>query len=75
MEYGDFEDVVEVIIESGKLVEIRWREEGNNPLPPKEKKTAERFVRKKYKEVAQIWFDYFVMGKKVKKQRITLKIH
>ena len=67
--------IFELIMMDGELVEIRVREKaGEDPLPNKDKKTAEAFIRKYSKNIIQKWVKFFVMKQAVKSTNIKTKI-
>ena len=69
------QSIFELIMMDGELVEIRVREKaGEDPLPNKDKKTAEAFIRKYSKNIIQKWVKFFVMKQAVKSTNIKTKI-
>ena len=59
----------------GILVEIRAREKkGAEPLPEKDKRTAEEFIRKYHKNIIQKWIKFFVLKQSVRSTRINKKL-
>ena len=55
----------------GILVEIRVREKkGAEPLPEKDKRTAEEFIKKYHKNIIQKWVKFFVLKQSVRSTRI-----
>ena len=69
------QSIFELIMMDGELVEIRVREKaGEDPLPNKDKKIAEAFIRKYCKNIIQKWVKFFVMKQAVKSTNIKTKI-
>lgn len=69
------EIVFELIMEGGKLVEIRRRY--SNKMPPLNEKdiaTAEAFVNRYYKNIIEKWVNFFIYKKRVRSTKITKKI-
>ena len=59
----------------GILVEIRVREKkGAEPLPEKDKRTAEEFIKKYHKNIIQKWVKFFVLKQSVRSTRINKKL-
>ena len=59
----------------GILVEIRVREKkGAEPLPEKDKHTAEEFIKKYHKNIIQKWVKFFVLKQSVRSTRINKKL-
>ena len=73
--HGDKESVFELIMMDGILVEIRVREKkGAEPLPGKDKRTAEEFIKKYHKNIIQKWVKFFVLKQSVRSTRINKKL-
>jgi hypothetical protein len=73
--HGDKESVFELIMMDGILVEIRVREKkGAEPLPEKDKRTAEEFIKKYHKNIIQKWVKFFVLKQSVRSTRINKKL-
>ena len=73
--HGDKESVFELIMMDGILVEIRVREKkGAEPLPEKDKHTAEEFIKKYHKNIIQKWVKFFVLKQSVRSTRINKKL-
>jgi hypothetical protein len=68
------EAVFELIIQNGKLVEIRQRETSANTLSERDTKTARRFVEKYADNIVEKWVNFFIYRKKVRLTKITQKI-
>ena len=59
----------------GILVEIRVREKkAAEPLPEKDKRTAEEFIKKYHKNIIQKWVKFFVLKQSVRSTRINKKL-
>ena len=72
---GDKESVFELIMMDGILAEIRVREKkGAEPLPEKDKRTAEEFIKKYHKNIIQKWVKFFVLKQSVRSTRINKKL-
>ena len=73
--HGDKESVFELIMMDGILAEIRVREKkGAEPLPEKDKRTAEEFIKKYHKNIIQKWVKFFVLKQSVRCTRINKKL-
>ena len=73
--HGDKESVFELIMMDGILAEIRVREKkGAEPLPEKDKRTAEEFIKKYHKNIIQKWVKFFVLKQSVRSTRINKKL-
>ena len=73
--HGDKESVFELIMMDGILVEILVREKkGAEPLPEKDKRTAEEFIKKYHKNIIQKWVKFFVLKQSVRSTRINKKL-
>lgn len=69
------EIVLELIMEDGKLVEIRRRNSNKMPsLNEKDIATAEAFVNRYYKNIIEKWVNFFIYKKRVRSTKITKKI-
>ena len=69
------QSVFELIMMNGELTEIRVREKtGEDPLPTKDKKIAEEFIRKYSKNIIAKWVKFFVMKQAIKSTVIKNKI-
>ena len=59
----------------GILVEIWVREKkGAEPLPEKDKRTAEEFIKKYHKNIIQKWVKFFVLKQSARSTRINKKL-
>ncbi len=69
------ESVFDLIMMDGALVEVRVREKkGAEPLPEKDKRTAEEFIRKYYKNIIDKWVKFFVLKQAIRSTNIKKKI-
>ena len=69
------QSIFELIMDNGVLVEIRVREKaGEEPLPSKDQKTAEEFIRKYSKNIITKWIKFFVLRQAVKSTTIKTKL-
>jgi len=69
------QSIFELIMQDGKLVEIRTREKaGAEPLSPKDQKTAEAFIQKYSKNIISKWVKFFVMRQVVRSTVIKTKL-
>ena len=69
------EDIYEILMENGNLVELRRRPSGKMPpLSDKDAATAEAFVRKYYKNIVEKWVNFFIYKKRVRSTKITKKL-
>ena len=73
--HGDKESIFDLIMMNGSLAEIHVREKkGADPLPEKDKRTAEEFIRKYHKNIIQKWVKFFVLKQSVRSTRINKKL-
>lgn len=73
--HGDKESVFELIMMDGILAETRVREKkGAEPLPEKDKRTAEEFIKKYHKNIIQKWVKFFVLKQSIRSTRINKKL-
>ena len=73
--HGDKESIFDLIMMNGELVEIRVREKkGSEPLPEKDKRTAEKFITKYHKNIINKWVKFFVLKQSVRSTRINKKL-
>lgn len=68
------EAVFELIIQNGKLVEIRQRSSSVNTLSERDARTARQFVEKYSNNIVEKWVNFFVYRKKVRLTKITKKL-
>ena len=75
VKHGDCESVFELIMEDGKLMEIRRREKpGVDPLGTKEASTAIEFIQVYWQDIVAKWVDFFVYKREVKTTRINKRL-
>jgi len=75
VKHGDCESVFELIMEDGKLMEIRRREKpGVDPLVSKDASTAIAFIQVYWQDIVAKWVDFFVYKREVKTTRINKKL-
>ena len=73
--HGDKQSIFDLIMMDGNLADIHVREKkGADPLPEKDKRTAEEFIRKYYKNIIQKWVKFFVLKQSVRSTRINKKL-
>jgi hypothetical protein len=69
------QSIFELIMQNGELAEIRVREKaGEDPLPSKDQKIAEAFIKKYSKNIIAKWVKFFVMRQAVKSTTIKTKL-
>ena len=60
---------------NGELLEVRVREKKSaEPLPEKDKRIAEEFIRKYHKNIIDKWVKFFIMKQAVRSTNIKKKI-
>ena len=60
---------------NGELSEVKVREKkGMKPLPEKDKRTAEEFIRKYHKNIIDKWVKFFVMKQAIRSTNIKKKL-
>lgn len=69
--YAEYETVYELIIDSGKLINIDIRPGYTNPLPPVQHKKVIKFLKKHFKTVIAQWTELVIFKKQIKVKRIT----
>ena len=73
--HGGKESIFDLIMMNGELVEINVREKkGAEPLPEKDKRTAEAFIRKYHKNIIEKWVKFFVLKQSVRSTNIKKKL-
>ncbi|NUM77061.1 hypothetical protein DCC62_07100 [candidate division KSB1 bacterium] len=73
--YQAAEMKAELIIENGKVVEIRIKHlKGKKPLPKSQLSDFRKLVASHADEIVQKWVDFFVMGKQIKSKTIKQKL-
>lgn len=72
---GEFESKAEFIINNGKIIEIRIKEnKGFKPLSGSNLKNFKDFLSNYADKIVEKWIDYFVYHKDIKFERINKKI-
>lgn len=67
--------IFEIIMQDGKLSEIRVRDKaGEQPLPSKDQKVAEAFIRKYYRNIIEKWINFFVKKQAVRSTNIKTRL-
>ena len=75
VKHGSCESIFELIMEDGKLIEIKRREKpGVDPLASKEASTAIEFIQAYWQDIVAKWVDFFVYKREVKTTRINKKL-
>ncbi len=75
VQHNQHESVFEIIMENGNVKEIRCRDKrGVPPLPSKDLKIAEKFVRAYANNIVEKWVNFFVRKKRVVCTNITKKL-
>lgn len=73
--HGGKESIFDLIMMNGELVEVNVREKkGAEPLPEKDKRTAEAFIRKYHKNIIEKWVKFFVLKHSVRSTNIKKKL-
>ena len=73
--HGGKESIFDLIMLNGALQEIRVRErKGTEPLVEKDKRTAEEFIRKYYKNIIEKWVKFFVLKQAIRSTTIKKKL-
>lgn len=73
--HGGKESIFDLIMLNGALQEIRVRErKGAEPLVEKDKRTAEEFIRKYYKNIIEKWVKFFVLKQAIRSTTIKKKL-
>ena len=68
------EAIFEIIMENGKIAEIRQRKTQKKPLSEKDCKTAQEFVERYAKNIVEKWVNFFIYKKAVRRTIITKKL-
>lgn len=66
--------IFDIIIDNGKVIEVRERKSKGTPLTDKEKNEAREFVEKYAMNIIEKWINYFVMKKTVRRTVIKKKL-
>lgn len=75
VKHGDKESIFEIIMMNGALEKINVRSKrGVSPLSPKDRQTAESFIRKYSKNIIDKWVRFFVMKQQVRSTNIKTKL-
>ena len=73
--HGGKESIFDLIMMNGELVEVNVREKrGTEPLPEKDKRTAEAFIRKYHKNIIEKWVKFFVLKQSVRSTNIKKRL-
>lgn len=73
--HGGKESIFELIMMNGELVDIHIREKhGAEPLQEKEKRTAEKFIQKYYRNIIEKWVKFFVLKQSIRSTNIKKKL-
>ena len=73
--HGAKESVFDLIMMDGELSEVRVREKkGAEPLPEKDKRTAEVFIHKYYKNIIDKWVKFFILKQAIRSTNIKKKL-
>ena len=73
--HGGKENIFDLIMMNGELADIHVREKkGAEPLPVKDKHTAEEFIRKYHKNIIDKWVKFFVLKQSVRSTNIKKKL-
>ena len=69
------ESIFDLIMMNGELLEVRVREKKSaEPLPEKDKRIAEEFIRKYHKNIIDKWVKFFIMKQAVRSTNIKKKL-
>ena len=67
--------IFDLIMMNGELVNIHVREKkGAEPLPEKDKRIAEEFIRKYHRNIIDKWVKFFVLKQSVRSTNIKKKL-
>ena len=73
--HGGKESIFDLIMMNGELAEVHVREKkGAEPLPEKDKRTAEEFIKKYHKNIINKWVKFFVLKQSVRSTKINKKL-
>ena len=73
--HGARESIFDLIMMNGELASINIREKrGAEPLPEKDKRTAEMFIHKYYKNIIDKWVKFFVLKQTIHSTNIKKKL-
>ncbi len=72
---GGCETIFDLIIEQGKVIEIKQRNKANAPaLSSKDTNTAQLFIEKYANNIIEKWINYFILKNKIRKTTIKNKL-
>lgn len=75
VQHDQHESVFEIIMDNGVVKEIRSRDKrGVPPLPSKDLKIAEEFVRTYANNIVEKWVNFFIRKKRVVCTNVTKKL-
>ena len=75
VQHGGKESIFDLIMMNGELLEVRVREKKSaEPLPEKDKRIAEEFIRKYHKNIIDKWVKFFIMKQAVRSTNIKKKL-
>ena len=73
--HGGKESIFDLIMMNGELAEIHAREKhGADPLLEKDKRIAEEFIRKYYKNIIDKWVKFFVLKQSIRCTNIRKRL-
>ena len=73
--HGAKESIFDLIMMNGELAELSVREKkGAEPLPERDKRTAEAFIRKYHKNIIDKWVKFFVLKQSIRSTNIKKKL-
>ncbi|MBF0353590.1 MAG: DUF4160 domain-containing protein [SAR324 cluster bacterium] len=72
--YQDRESKAEIVVQEGKVVDVRIVTTKSKPLTGVQLKDFEKLVRHYADEIVQSWIDYFVLHKQITAKQITKRI-
>ena len=73
--HGAKESIFDLIMMNGELASINIREKrGAEPLPEKDKRTAEMFIHKYYKNIIDKWVKFFVLKQTIRSTNIKKRL-
>lgn len=73
--HGARESIFDLIMMDGELAELNVREKkGAEPLPERDKRTAEAFIRKYHKNIIDKWVKFFVLKQSIRSTNIKKKL-
>ena len=73
--HGGNESIFDLIMMDGELANINVRKKhGSEPLTDKDKRIAEAFIRKYYKNIIDKWVKFFVLKQSIRSTAIKKKL-